>query len=261
MRVTRAGRWLTGAAVSALCVVGAAPAAYAADPGATSSAPQGGGSPPPGNTTISAAVRYDVRHNGSGTGLSPVVPADASWTPPVCWSQPKYSAAQYKAWMLGPENTGTGPGSDQIAKAIAARTDFHDGQKGAWWFRTYDVSQMYGQASPDQLAGCVAIPGQQWVKQGAPRPPVAISPGILSGLAYKAMRLPSPPVRLSPVAAKQVVNFPTYVKFGAPLGRVWVTAAFDSLGVDIAATTVATPVALRIDAGRRTPTRGSVRTP
>ncbi|MEK8170803.1 hypothetical protein NKH77_18255 [Streptomyces sp. M19] len=89
-----------------------------------------------------------------------------------------------------------------------------------------------------------------WIGPADPsaRDPV-IDPEILAGLAYNRTKLPAPPVRLSPAADKQVVNLETYVSFAQGLDRVWVTASLNYPGIDIAATTVATPTALHIDAG------------
>ncbi|MFJ5608633.1 hypothetical protein ACIQCJ_04520 [Streptomyces sp. NPDC093221] len=230
--------------------------------GAASPAVAGDGdpiSPPPkpptrqatsDNGSISAGVQLDTRHNGSGRSV-PVSAVDRNWTPPLCWSQPKYDAEQYKDWALGPENVGIGPNAAQIAETVKKRTDFHEDAKGAWWFRTYDVDQMTsGSTTPGRVAACTSVPGQQWVDAVAPKPMLALSPQVLSGLAYKALLLPTPPVRLSPVADNQIVNVPTFASFtGALPDRVWVTASFDALGLTIAATTVAVPSALRIDAG------------
>ncbi|MEU6850448.1 hypothetical protein ABZ901_11050 [Actinacidiphila alni] len=239
------------AAVLGAAVLGAAGPAFAGDGDPISPPPK----PPTrqgtsGNGAISASVQLDTRHNGREKSV-PVSPVDRNWTPPLCWSQPKYDAKQYKDWMLGPENVGIGPNADQIADAIKKRTDFHDGGKGAWWFRTYDTDQMTsGAVSPERVAGCTSIPGQQWIEARDPEPPLALDPRILSGLAYRALRLPTPPVKLSPVADNQTVNLPTFASFTDALpDRVWVTASFNALGLDIAATTVAVPTGIRIDAG------------
>ncbi|MFG3260308.1 hypothetical protein [Streptomyces sp. NPDC048172] len=47
----------------------------------------------------------------------------------------------------------------------------------------------------------------------------------------------------------QVVNLPTHARFSKDLDRVWVTAGIDAAGLDLAATTVAEPAALRLEAG------------
>ena len=200
-------------------------------------------------TSIAAGVQFDLRHNGSGSTATPVVSTDPSWTPPLCWMQPKYTAEQYKQ-LVQQELQNTQNASGGSVQVVGARQNFHEGEKGAWWYRTYDVDQLTsGSTSPQQVAQCATLPTMVWVKAAAPAPPRAISPEVLSGMAYKAMKLPAAPVQLSPPAANQIVNFSTYAKFSAPLNRVWVTAGFNDLGVNISATTVATPVALRIDAG------------
>jgi enoyl reductase len=162
--------------------------------------------------------------------------------------QPKYTAEQYKQLVQQNAQNIKNAGGGAV-RVVSAQRDFHEGEKGAWWYRTYDVDQLTsGSTNPQQMAQCSTLPSMVWVKAEAPTPPRAISPEVLSGMAYKAMKLPAAPVQLSP-PADQIVNFPTYAKFSAALNRVWVTARFNDLGVDIAATTVATPVALRIDAG------------
>ncbi|MGW2228068.1 hypothetical protein [Streptomyces formicae] len=121
--------------------------------------------------------------------------------------------------------------------------------KGAWWYRTYDVDRLRaGNATPAEMAKCTPIKPVQWVEEGDP-PKEAISPLVLAGLAYARTKLPAPPVTLRPAADNPIVNLATHVKFDAPIDPFWVTAHFDHLGVDIAATTVAKPVALRVDAG------------
>ncbi|MEU8352103.1 hypothetical protein [Streptomyces sp. NPDC048845] len=45
------------------------------------------------------------------------------------------------------------------------------------------------------------------------------------------------------------MNLGTYAKFDAPLDQVWVTASIDYMGYSVAATTVATPESLTVNAG------------
>ncbi|WP_409236983.1 hypothetical protein [Streptomyces sp. PA5.6] len=165
----------------------------------------------------------------------------------MCWTQPKFTPEQYKE-----EQKKTAPIDPSTGKTLPGWNDgkdFHEGDKGAWWFRTYAVDQLKsGNIELGDMEKCTTIKGVQWVEAGEP-PADAISPLALAGLAYAETKLPAPPVTLRPAADNQIVNLPTHVKFDAPLERVWVTARFNHLGVDLAATTVATPVALRVDAG------------
>ncbi|MFJ2773613.1 hypothetical protein [Streptomyces sp. NPDC087300] len=235
-------------AAALLCVLSAR-SAFAGDglgklPGG--SAEQGGGA---GNGAVSAQVQYSTNFKEPKRGGSSYIePTDASWTPPLCWTQPKFSAEQYKkdkqkTSPIDPESGKPLPGWDK-------GVDFHEGDEGAWWYRTYAVDQLTsGKVKPGDLDHCATIPGIKWVDKEDPRPPDAISPEALAGLAYAQTKLPAPPVTLRPAADHQIVNLATHVKFDAPLEPVWVTARFNHLGVDLAATTVARPVALRVDAG------------
>jgi enoyl reductase len=54
---------------------------------------------------------------------------------------------------------------------------------------------------------------------------------------------------LRPDADRLIVNLPTEVAFQGALDRAWTTASINYKGVQMAATTVATPVALKVDAG------------
>ncbi|MER5973389.1 hypothetical protein ABT112_27295 [Streptomyces sp. NPDC002055] len=240
---------LAGIPVAAALVLGLAAPAYAGT-GYTQggSGTEQSGSSDQGSGTIAAGVK--VRTNlKAKSGASPVTPVDTNWTPPLCWTQPKFSGKEYKAdskktALRDPKTGKPLPGWDK-------GKDFHEKDKGAWWFRTYDRDQiMSGDPdTPKRMEDCAGLPGIVWVPEGDPKPQKAISPEVLSGIAFKAMKLPAAPVKLSPAANRQIVNLDTKVKFEAPLDRVWVTATFDDFGVNVAATTVATPVALKIDAG------------
>ncbi|WND18956.1 hypothetical protein [Streptomyces violaceus] len=76
-----------------------------------------------------------------------------------------------------------------------------------------------------------------------------MTPETLSELAFNSTKLPTPPVELQPSADRLLVNLGTRVAFNGGLDRVWTTASLDYKGVQLAATTVATPVALKVDAG------------
>jgi enoyl reductase len=70
---------------------------------------------------------------------------------------------------------------------------------------------------------------------------------MLSKVAYGATQLPTRTVALSPAAANQKVNLATYVTFADALPRVFVTAQVPN--PPVAATVVAEPYSLHIDAG------------
>ncbi|MFF1377065.1 hypothetical protein [Streptomyces sp. NPDC058308] len=204
---------------------------------------QGGGS---GGGSVSAQVQFATNFKEE-KGAAYIQPTDSSWKPPVCWTQPKFSPEQYKKETkktspVDPETGKTVPGWDK-------GKEFHEKDDGAWWYRTYAVDQLKsGNLKPGDLSHCNSIPGIQWVEQGDAKPPNALSPKDLAGLAFAETKLPAPPVTLRPTD-HQIVNLGTHVKFEAPLEPVWVTATFNHFGIHMAATTVATPVGLRVDAG------------
>ncbi|MFE0175286.1 hypothetical protein ACFWZ2_23495 [Streptomyces sp. NPDC059002] len=245
--LTRAAAGSGLAALLLLCPVGSAAAGDGSGTGGGPPAGSGGGEGSSGSGSIGAQVQYKTNFKG-GKGASPIAQSEGgTWDPPLCWTQPKFTGKQYKEEQgktapIDPNTGKTLPGWDK-------GKDFHEKDKGAWWYRTYAVDQLKsGNVKPGDLAKCTPIPGIQWVEAGDP-PKDAISPLALAGLAYAETKLPAPPVTLRPAADGQVVNLATHVKFEAPIDPVWVTASFNHLGVDIAATTVAKPVALRVEAG------------
>ncbi len=213
--------------------------------GSTATGTSGGGS---GNGTISASTgsRVTISGNYHGGG-APLASSDASYAPPACWYEPRFTPEQYQKYYEA-SLVGWDTGKQYIAGQYEKleKEKFNEGKKGMWWQIEYNQS-MPGFTALDT---CPYQDDTVWVPQGDPTPPPgALTALELSRIAYSATRLPAPPVRLSPSPAHQIVNLPTYVKFGAPLDRVWVTAGFDAYGIDLAATTVATPVALHVDAG------------
>jgi enoyl reductase len=126
---------------------------------------------------------------------------------------------------------------------------YNKGKEGLWWQVTYNpnVSAAYA------LAHCPPYAEPEvWVPTGDPAPPPGVPrPVDLKDIAYSKTTLPNPPVELSPVAQNQTVNLATYVKFAGAFGRVYTTAEINApqYGVNVAATVLAVPTALRIDAG------------
>ncbi|MDF2258412.1 hypothetical protein [Streptantibioticus ferralitis] len=187
-----------------------------------------------------------VSSNYKGPG-SPVAPSDTSWSPPPCWYEPRYTPTQYQDYYRNSlKGWDTGKQFIWPEYQKLEQEKYNQGKDGLWWELVYNEN-----IPPEKALGnCSVSDPFAWVPKGDPSPPAGVlTPEELSKIAYSATKLPSPPVQLSPTADKQVVNLPTYVKFTAPLDRVWVTASLDAQGVSIAATTVATPVALKIDAG------------
>jgi hypothetical protein len=226
--------------------------AWAGGPDGGSSSGGGTFNPAPGSTNISATAatgqtQIITTTNFHGSGASPMESSDVSWTPPPCWYEPRYTPKQYqdyyrnslKGWDTGKQFIW--PEYQQLEKE-----KYNQGKDGLWWELVYNENM----PPENALSQCNVSDPFVWVPTGDPTPPAGVlTPEELSKIAYAATKLPAPPVQLSPGPDKQVVNLPTYVKFTAPLDRVWVTASLNAQGVNIAATTVATPVAIKIDAG------------
>ncbi|MER5564431.1 hypothetical protein ABT071_38260, partial [Streptomyces sp. NPDC002506] len=67
--------------------------------GAKGATPTGGSSTSDGTLSATAGgVVYDRSKNGTGNSTGPVT-AVGNWTPPACWYAPKYSPAQFKAYV------------------------------------------------------------------------------------------------------------------------------------------------------------------
>ncbi|MFJ1757651.1 hypothetical protein [Kitasatospora sp. NPDC088134] len=190
-----------------------------------------------------------MNQNG-GEGSKHLVSSAGSWDPPACWYEPAYSPegldSAYQALI---EKMGGSTGGADLKKAydqLKADGDFHRGQQGAWW------AMVKTKAAWDLpvTATCTQSPGLRWVPLGNPPAGLlTVTPQMLSKIAYGATKLPSPAVSLSPEADRQTVNLPTYIKFDRPLQPVSVTASLNYLGYSIAASTLAVPVSLEVDAG------------
>lgn len=202
-----------------------------------------GGSPSSDAISAESQIRVVSSPNNTGTSMTS---SDASWSPPVCWYEPRYSPDEFKkTWDDAYRQAGSFERYVWEEQQQLQKIDYNRGRDGLWWALTYRQG-----ISLDDMNSCNEKQGFVWVPKGEPTPPAgAITPEMLSKIAYAATKLASPPVQLSPAPDKQVVNLSTYVKFTSPLDRVWVTASLNAQGVNIAATTVATPVALKIDAG------------
>jgi enoyl reductase len=124
------------------------------------------------------------------------------------------------------------------------KENFHKGDKGLWW-QVQFRDDTYSEACPVTTDNW-----EIWVPPADPQPdPNKVTPEILSELAFNSTKLPAPPVELQPRADRLLVNLGTRVAFKGDLDRVWTTASINYKGVQLAATTVATPVALKVDAG------------
>lgn len=194
-------------------------------------------------TTLTSLVRYDYsRKSAAGAHMRS---ADADWSPPRCWYEPRFGPQEFKDYLISHWR----PGSAFTRWADEYRADdYHVGDEGAWY------ALLYSDAEWDTFAAqCASREPFVFVGPAHPAPPGTplVGAGTLAGLAYDATTLPEPPVTLRPAGANRLVNFATEVAFGSALERVWVTARYDSAawGIHVAATTVAVPSWLRVESG------------
>lgn len=196
--------------------------------------------------TYYSQVTYTHRGDSGGGGSKPIVSSVANWTPPVCWYE-SMTPAQFKAEIdrrysvAGNTNAGTVYDYYYQVKSQMNGIKYHEGDKGSWWVLAWDQNVLNQPHSP-------MCPYQQgWLWQGPtdPPPPQPVSPQVLAQAAYGQMTLPARPVTLSPVPQNQKVNLPTFVSFQAGIPEVSVTAQVGP----VAATVVAVPYSLHVDAG------------
>jgi enoyl reductase len=175
--------------------------------------------------------------------------SDTAFVPPVCW----YTAMtpeQMKAEILrryneaGQRNAGTIYTFYNDQNNQMDRDHYHQGQDGSWWVLTYDEKRL---AAGDY--NCPYDEGYFWRKPGDP-PEGRITPKMLADAAYGQLMLPAKGVTLSPVPDNQKVNLPTFVRYEQAGTQVSVTAQLtEPGGQTLAATVVAQPYSLRVDAG------------
>lgn len=195
-----------------------------------------------------AGAGYTIKTNAPEGGKPMTAPADVDWEPPACWYKPMWKPKDYKDALESSSPPGAVLGDYEkefyAYKEKRKKQKYNIGKKGAWW-------ALYHDGDRDLKAeGCLDIEPDLWVPDGeTPENPHALNPETLAKIAYARTKLPAPPVKLNPATDNQVVNLDTHVKFDAPLDRVWVTASVDYPGIDVAATTVATPTSLKVDAG------------
>ncbi|WP_328914324.1 MULTISPECIES: hypothetical protein [unclassified Streptomyces] len=201
--------------------------------------------------TLGASV-YEVSYDPKDVPPGHPLTAVGGWTPPACWMAPVATPDELKderesTWAS--ESTGYVWDAEQRDYYVNGHPhkDFEiaNADKGMWW---------NGRPNPNRLADPASLScfkeRDDWVLNGD-EPPAgpAVTPEILAQSAYDRIRIPDKVVSLSPDAAiPQTVNAPTWAWLdSADIQPVSVTARLRSL--NIWATTTATPVGLRLDAG------------
>ncbi|MFF7977661.1 hypothetical protein ACFZDK_00810 [Streptomyces sp. NPDC007901] len=251
MNVVRPGV-RTAAAIGLVLALGASFPAHADDSsgGGTDTTGTGPTGQPDSDSSASSGkgvigAHIQVRQSKTGSSshsTSKATSSNANWKPPVCWYEPMYTPEEYEEFIKSAYKGAQEPAASYAKKR--EEEDYHKGDKGLWW-QVQFRNDAYNEA-------CPVTPDnwEIWVPQAQPKQdPHQLTPQTLSELAYNSTKLPTPPVELSPKGDQLVVNLGTRVKLDGDFDRVWTTASINYKGVQMAATTVATPVALRIDAG------------
>lgn len=222
--------------------------------GSSTPAPSQNPAPPAGSHGghIDVHVRTHETYDGGqpSGGSTPLRSADTTWVPPGCWFEPRFTPEQYETYFRnGMKGWSTGKQYVQPYWDELEAEKYNKGKDGLWWQVRYNPYMPPGY----DLSHCPPYPEPEvWVPTGDPAPPPGVPrPVDLKDVAYSQTSLPRPPVQLSPVSQNQTVNLATYVKFAGTFGRVYTTADIDApqYGIHVAATVVAVPSALRVEAG------------
>ncbi|MFJ6571602.1 hypothetical protein ACIQNU_29775 [Streptomyces sp. NPDC091292] len=219
---------------------------------------RGGEATPTGNRSgndISSQITYSGQTRGSGKSSRPVTPV-SDWTPPACWYEPRTAQQFSQSTEAGYEETINTPGQHSYAKRAVGefREDYKDGtyknynldiaDEGNFWVPVRDPDRW---TDPEAQA-CNRLPF--WVENGdPPNVPNAVTPEILAALAYNQIELPNTEVTLAPENVTKV-NLPTWAWLDkAKFKPVSVTARLAIGGLNIEATTTATPRSLKLEPG------------
>ncbi|MGW2821663.1 hypothetical protein ACWC24_11740 [Streptomyces sp. NPDC001443] len=250
-------RWLGVAAVTAALLLGPAQVALAGGPIDKGTTETDTGLEGKNLYAKAAAISYDTSRNGSGPSAGPVAVAGSSWAPPACWLAPLWSAKEFAQQTEATyEKVSNDPNQPPHARKgqYEYRQTYKDGEyknynldkqgKGMWWgpVENPNAPILERTACNSQLPF--------WVDNGeTPDVKNAITPEILAGLAYEQIKVPGTEVTLAPSGATKV-NLPTWVWLDkGEFKPVSVTASLDGPGLNIRATTTATPVSLKLQPG------------
>lgn len=237
------GAIVAGACAAILVAVSTGASAFnGGKPVATSTTDTGGD----GDTYYSHVTFTQRGGTDAEDNSQPVTSSDVNFAPPVCWYE-SMTPAEFEAEIdrryneAGKENAGTVYDYYNQVQSDMNEIKYHQGDDGSWWVLAWDEDAL----NSGNHAPCAYDTGWLWQPAGTPAPEGELTPEILSQAAYGRMKLPTRKVTLSPVAANQKVNLPTYVSFTAAIPEVSVTARLAT----VAATVVAVPYSLRVEAG------------
>ncbi|MDT9690569.1 hypothetical protein Q5762_19920 [Streptomyces sp. P9(2023)] len=207
---------------------------------------------------LTSLVTFTGSTGGSTSANSGSFTAAGNWTPPACWYEPR-AAAEFQKYVEGfYESTVNYPGQHSYAKTAAGqfRDMYKDGEfknynldkadEGAFWVGVQDENRL------DEPGAWTCSKLPFWVENGNP-PNVenAITPDILAQLAYNQINVPETRVTLAP-ANNTKVNLATWAWLdSATFKPASVTASLNVAGVNISATTTATPRSLSLKPGTK----------
>ncbi|MFE6721921.1 hypothetical protein ACFVDU_30575 [Streptomyces albidoflavus] len=203
-------------------------------------------------------IKYDTSKNGNGPSAGPVAAVQADWSPPPCWYAPKWTPDELRDYyQRGHEAIHHDPGMppEAINEWSEERRNYIDGDyedfnqekegEGMWWGAVQNPNAPF-----EEQFACDRVPF--WADNGeTPEVENIITPEILAGLAYEQIKVPGTEVTLAP-GGKSKVNLPTWAWLdGGEFKPVAVTASLAVGGLDMSATTTATPKSLRIEPGTK----------
>ncbi|MER8261701.1 hypothetical protein [Streptomyces albidoflavus] len=203
-------------------------------------------------------IKYDTSKNGNGPSAGPVAAVQADWSPPPCWYAPKWTPDELRDYyQRGHEAIHHDPGMppEAINEWSEERRNYIDGDyedfnqekegEGMWWGAVQNPNAPF-----EEQFACDRVPF--WADHGeTPDVENIITPEILAGLAYEQIKVPGTEVTLAP-GGKSKVNLPTWAWLdGGEFKPVAVTASLAVGGLDMSATTTATPKSLRIEPGTK----------
>ncbi|WHM31463.1 hypothetical protein OH540_15950 [Streptomyces sp. BPPL-273] len=240
--------------LAATCLLSTAGTAFGKDPGGSQFDVEGSNVKDKGQTLESRIVFTGSTGGGGQEGSGGFTPT-TDWSPPACWYEPKWTPDEFAAefrerWDI-PHASGVGEAyqlsQDHYINGEPYK-DFNkkEAGKGIWWDSVRDESR----AEAGDPAAFACDTKTFWVENGeAPEVENAVTPRILAELAYARIKVPDTAVSLAPGGATKV-NLPTWAWLDkAKFDAVSVTASLDVGGVNIQATTTATPVSLTLEPG------------